>query len=53
VQRVFLAHNPAIYFAAAHVYVATGRRVRNAAPGLTTPQVLWAADELSVAPAAP
>jgi peptide/nickel transport system substrate-binding protein len=53
VQRVFLAHNPAIYFAAPHIYVATSRRVRHAAPGLTTPQVLWAADELSVAPAAP
>lgn len=52
VQRVFLDHNPAIYFAASHVYVATSRRVAGVAPALTTPQVLWAADELSVAPAA-
>jgi peptide/nickel transport system substrate-binding protein len=53
VQRVFLAHNPAIYFAASHVYVAMNRRVRGATPALTSPQVLWAADELSVAPATP
>jgi ABC-type transport system substrate-binding protein len=52
VQRTFLAHNPAIYFAAEHVYVATSRRVRAVTPALTTPQVLWAADELSVDPAA-
>jgi len=53
VQRIFLAHNPAIYFAAPRVYVATSRRVRGAAPALDAPQVLWAADELSAAPAAP
>jgi peptide/nickel transport system substrate-binding protein len=53
VQRVFLAHNPAIYFAASHVYVATSRRVGGAAPALNSPQVLWAADELSVAQPAP
>jgi peptide/nickel transport system substrate-binding protein len=53
VQRVFLAHNPGIYFATPRVYVATSRRVRHAAPALTTPHVLGGADELSVAPAAP
>jgi peptide/nickel transport system substrate-binding protein len=53
VQRVFLAHNPAIYFAAPHIYVAMSRRVGGARPAITSPQVLWAADELSVAPATP
>jgi peptide/nickel transport system substrate-binding protein len=53
VQRIFLAHNPAIYFAAPRIYVATSRRVAGATPAVTMPQVLWAADELSVAPPAP
>jgi peptide/nickel transport system substrate-binding protein len=51
VQRTFLAHNPAIYFAASHVYVATSRRVGAVTPALMTPHLLWAADELSVDPA--
>jgi peptide/nickel transport system substrate-binding protein len=51
VQRTFLAHNPVIYFAASHVYVATSRRAAAIRPALTSPQVLWAADELSVDPA--
>ncbi len=53
VQRIFLAHNPAIYFAAPRIYVAMSRRVRGATPAVDAPQVLWAADELSAAPAAP
>jgi peptide/nickel transport system substrate-binding protein len=53
VQRAFMAHNPVIYFAAAHVFVATSRKVHGVTPAITSPQVLWAADELSVAPAAP
>lgn len=53
VQKIFLTHNPVIFFAASHVYVATSRRVAGAAPALTAPQVLWAADELSVAPGTP
>ena len=53
VQKIFLAHNPVIFFVASHVYVATSRRVAGAAPALTNPQVLWAADELSAAPVTP
>ena len=53
VQRVFLAHNPVIYFAAGHVFVATSHRAGGVQPALTSPQILWAADELSVAQPAP
>ena len=53
VQRIFLAHNPAIYFVAPHVLVATSTRVAPVTPAVTPPQVLWAADEIRVAPAGP
>ncbi len=53
VQKIFLAHNPAIYFVAPHVLVATSTRVAPVTPAVTPPQVLWAADEIRVAPAAP
>jgi peptide/nickel transport system substrate-binding protein len=48
VQRVMLTHNPAIWFAAPRVFVATRPRVGGATPRLTRPQVLWNADELFV-----
>ena len=48
VQRLMLTHNPAIWFAAPRVFVATRPRVGGAAPRLTRPQVLWTADELYV-----
>ena len=51
VQKLFLAHNPALYFATPRVFVATGRHVGGASPVPTTPPVLWAADELYVTPA--
>jgi peptide/nickel transport system substrate-binding protein len=49
VQRVFVAHNPVIYFVTSRIYVATSMRVAPIAPGAERPQILWAADELAVA----
>ncbi len=49
VQRIFVAHNPAIYFVTPRIYVATSKRVAPAKPGLERPQILWAADELAIA----
>ena len=49
VQRIFVAHNPAIYFVTPRIYVATSMRVAPAKPGLERPQILWAADELAIA----
>ena len=46
VQRLMLTHNPAIWFAAPRVFVATRPRVGGVGPRLTRPQVLWRADEL-------
>jgi peptide/nickel transport system substrate-binding protein len=46
VQTIFLAHNPAIYFVAPHVLVATSTRIAPVTPAVSPPQVLWAADEL-------
>jgi peptide/nickel transport system substrate-binding protein len=48
VQRLMLTHNPAIWFAAQRVFVATRPRVGGVVPRLTRPQVLWKADELYV-----
>jgi hypothetical protein len=39
VQKIFLAHNPAIYFVAPHVLVATSTRVAPVTPAVTPPQV--------------
>ncbi len=43
-----LTHNPAIWFAAPRVFVATRPRVGGVVPRLTRPQVLWRADELYI-----
>ena len=48
VQRLMLTHNPAIWFAAPRVFVATRPRVGGVVPRLTRPQVLWRADELYI-----
>lgn len=48
VQRLMLTHNPALWFAAPRVFVATRPRVAGVTPRLTRPQVLWNADELYV-----
>jgi peptide/nickel transport system substrate-binding protein len=49
VERLMLQHNPVIYFVTPHVFVATSRRVAPLTPAVQRPQVLWAADELSLA----
>ena len=46
VQRLMLTHNPALWFAAPRVFVATRPHVGGVTPRLSRPQVLWAADEL-------
>ena len=49
--RVFNEHLPALYFAAPRVYVAVSARLRNLAPALTPPPLMWSVDTLSVVPA--
>ncbi|MGE5361554.1 MAG: ABC transporter substrate-binding protein [Bacteroidales bacterium] len=49
VQRTFAEEMPILYFATPRVYVATSARVRNVAPSLLRPMVLWSADTLAVA----
>ena len=48
VQRIFVEHQPTIYFAAQRFYVASSSRLVNTKPALHWIPILWAADELSV-----
>lgn len=48
VQRVFGENVPALYLAAPKVTIAFSPRVANVTPASLIPQVLWAADSLSV-----
>jgi peptide/nickel transport system substrate-binding protein len=48
VQRLFVAHNPVIYFVTQRVYVATSMRVAPITPVAERPQLLWAADEIAL-----
>ncbi len=48
VQRIFAEHEPVIYFAAPHVYVATSSRVVRATPAITLFPILWAPDAVAV-----
>jgi peptide/nickel transport system substrate-binding protein len=50
VQRIFATEQPALYFAAPNVIVASSARLLNAQPALLKPPVLWAADALAVRP---
>jgi hypothetical protein len=43
-----LTHNPALWFAAPRVIIATRPTVGGVVPKVTRPQVLWNADELYV-----
>ena len=48
VQKIFAEHEPAIYFAAPRVFLATSSRVTGLTPSLIPPQLLWAADTIAV-----
>ncbi len=52
VQKVFAAHQPAVYFAAPRVFVAASTRVTHLEPSLIRPQLLWAPDRVAVSTAA-
>lgn len=47
-QKIFAAHQPMVYFAAPHVFVAASTRMMNLTPALSRPQLLWAADTIAV-----
>jgi ABC-type transport system substrate-binding protein len=48
VQRVFVEHEPAIYFVAPRIFVGSSPRVGNVTPVMTRPQLLWSPDTLMV-----
>lgn len=48
VQRIFGEHQPALYFVAPKVFVATTTRVNGVVPAVQRPQTLWSADTISV-----
>ncbi|MGE5245977.1 MAG: ABC transporter substrate-binding protein [Betaproteobacteria bacterium] len=53
VQGILAEHQPALYFVAPRVYVATSRRVSHVEPAVTPPQILWAPDTIAVAGGSP
>lgn len=48
VQEIVAAENPALVFAAPHVYVATSPRVAGFTPVVSRPQILWNPDVVTV-----
>jgi len=48
VQRIFVEHQPAIYFVAARIFVGSSTRVSRVAPVVTRPQLLWSPDTIQV-----
>jgi peptide/nickel transport system substrate-binding protein len=48
VQRIVADQNPALVFAAPHVYVATSTRVAGFTPAVSRPQILWNPDVVAV-----
>jgi peptide/nickel transport system substrate-binding protein len=52
VQRIFAEELPALYFVAPRLYMAVTSRVGNLTPAVIRPQLLWAADTITVQPAA-
>jgi peptide/nickel transport system substrate-binding protein len=52
VQRIFSDQLPALYFVAPRLYIAVASRVGNLTPAVVRPQLLWAADTITVKPAA-
>ena len=51
VQRIFSDQLPALYFVAPRLYIAVNSRVGNLTPAVIRPQLLWAADTITVQPA--
>jgi peptide/nickel transport system substrate-binding protein len=49
VQRTLAEQLPALSFATPHVFVGTSTRVTGSRPAVQRPQLLWAADEITVA----
>jgi len=47
-QRIFVAHEPVLYFAARHLYVAVSSRIAAFTPAVDTFPVMWAPDEIAV-----
>ncbi len=52
VQRIFSEQLPALYFVAPRLYIAVTSRVGNLTPAVIRPQLLWAADTITVQPSA-
>jgi peptide/nickel transport system substrate-binding protein len=48
IQRVFVEHEPVVYFAAPRVYAAVSSRVTNLTPAISRPQTMWAPEMLAV-----
>lgn len=48
VQRIFSEELPALYFVAPRLFMATTTRVGNLKPAVIRPQLLWAADTITV-----
>ena len=47
-QRIFAEQLPALYFVAPRLYMAVNSRVGNLTPSILRPQILWAADSITV-----
>jgi ABC-type transport system substrate-binding protein len=47
-QRIFIEHQPMIYFAAPRVFVASSTRVGNVTPTVVPPRLLWSPDTITV-----
>ena len=47
-QRTFAEHEPALYFAAPKIILATSGRVRGITPSVLPPNILWNAEVISV-----
>lgn len=50
VQRLFGEQVPALYFAAARLYMGVSSRTVNLAPSVLRPQLLWSVDTIAVTP---
>jgi peptide/nickel transport system substrate-binding protein len=49
VQKSFAEHQPALYFVAPHIFVASSMRVTNVMPAVRGPQLFWSPDTVAVA----